>query len=1063
MSVSDWFISRPIATSLLMVGIIGVGAVVYPRLPVSSLPDVEFPTISVSASLPGASPETMASAVATPLETQFAAVPGVTQMTSTSSFGSTNVTLQFDLSVDINAAASDVETAINAASGLLPKQLPSPPTFRKVNPTEAPILIISLQSDKYPLTTVDNYAETVLAQHISQINGVGQVIVTGQQKPAVRIQIDPAKLAAMNLGLEDVRTVLETATVDQPKGTFEGPHQAFTIYSNDQLLSAEPWNDIVVAYENGHSSPIGYTATDVPTSVSTSTQVQNGSPVRIRDIGRAIDGPENALVASWQNNKRGILLIIFKQPNSNVISVVHDIQNALPQLRASIPAGIDINIIMDRTQTIGASINDIQLTLLLTIVLVVAVIFLFLRTLWTTVIAGIAIPISILGTFALMYLAGYSLDNLSLMGLAIAVGFVVDDAIVMLENVYRHIELGEEPEAAARYGAAEIGFTIVSMSLSLIAVFIPILLMGGIVGRLFREFAVVITLAILMSAFTSLTLSPMMCAMFLKRKQDESHGRFYYWTEGYYQWAVRHYDRGLTWVLENQFVTLLVLLVTVAITIFLYIQIPKGFFPEQDTGFLQGTTQAAEDISFPAMVELQRKVAAVVARDPDIQAFADSVGGSSMNTGRFYISLKPLSERSSTAQQIIARLRRATAHIPGISLFLLAQQDVNVGGRLSATQYQYTLQDQNLDELDTWAPRILAKFQSMPQLADVASDQQTNARALTLTIDRTNAARFGIQPQLIDDTLYDAVGQRQVNAFYTQAGQYRVIMEIDPALQGDPATLDKIFIKSPVTGGPVPLSTFAHYDTSKPADLSINHQGQFPSVTLSFNLPPGVSLGDAVTAIDNAVAGMGLPAGLSGSFQGTAQAFQQSLSSEPMLVGAAIAVIYIILGMLYESYIHPLTILSTLPSAGLGALLLLLVLQYDLTIIALIGIILLIGIVKKNGIMMVDFALEAERHQGMTPRQSIHQAALVRFRPIMMTTFAALLGAVPLAIGFGVGSELRRPLGIAIVGGLILSQTLTLFTTPVVYLYMDRANNRLNRWRARLSERLHRRPSQSAP
>jgi HAE1 family hydrophobic/amphiphilic exporter-1/multidrug efflux pump len=1040
-SISDPFISRPIATSLLMIGILAIGAVAYPQLPVASLPQVEFPTINVSASLPGASPETMATAVATPLETAFTQVPGITQMTSTSSLGSTSVALQFDLSRDIDAAATDVQTAINSATRSLPQNLPAPPTYRKVNPSDAPILIIGLQSDKYPLTTIDNFAETVLAPEVSQLSGVAQVIVTGQQKPAVRVQLDPARLAGMGLGLEDVRTVLQSATVNQPKGEIDGPQQAFTIYDNDQLLEAAPWNDVVVAY-------------------------QNGAPVRVRDIGRAIDGPENSKIASWQNNHPGIQLIVFKQPSANVIDTVAAVRSALPKVNAAIPAGVDISILVDRTEAIAASINDIQLTMAVTIVLVILVIFLFLRTMWTTIIASVAIPMSIVGTFAMMYLFGFSLDNLSLMGLTIAIGFVVDDAIVMLENVYRHIELGQEPMDAARLGAGEIGFTIISMSMSLIAVFIPILLMSGILGRLFREFAIVITLAIVVSGFTSLTLTPMLASRFLKRKADERHGRFHQRTERYYEWLVARYDTGLTWVLDHQPLTMLVLLVTAALTVLLYIYIPKGFFPQQDTGLVQGISDAPEDISFDAMSARQQQLSRILTSDPDIANVVSSVGsgnGQTTNTGRFYISLKPFSVRSTPADQVIARIMRQTREIPGISLFLQVHQDVTVGGRSARTQYQYTLQDTNLNELNQWAPQVLARFQSIPQLIDVASDQQTNAPALTLDIDRTAAARFGFQPQAIDDTIYDAFGQRQVNQFFTQAGQYHVVMEIDPKLQTDPAGLQKIYIKSPLNNVSVPLSTFVHYDTNKTSNLSISHQGVFPAVTLSFNLPSGVSIGQAVDAVDTAVARMQLPAGLTGSFQGTAQAFEQSLSTEVYLIGAAILVIYLILGMLYESYIHPITILSTLPSAGLGALLLLMLLHYELSIIALIGVILLIGIVKKNAIMMIDFALEAERHQNLSPVESIHQAALVRFRPIMMTTAAALLGGLPLMFAFGAGSELRRPLGIAIVGGLILSQLLTLFTTPVVYLYMDRANTALNRYWERMSDRFRRRRPASTP
>jgi HAE1 family hydrophobic/amphiphilic exporter-1/multidrug efflux pump len=1021
MNISKPFIERPIATSLLMAGLLFAGIVAYPMLPVAPLPQVDFPTIQVSASLPGANPETMASAVATPLERQFAQIAGVTEMTSTSGLGTTSITIQFDLDRNIDAAAQDVQAAITAAGGQLPTDLPSPPAYRKVNPADSPVLILSVQSDSLPLTAVDDAADTILAQQISQITGVAQVNIGGEQKPAVRVQIDPAKIAALGLSLEDVRAAISTATVNAPKGSFDGSRQSFTIYANDQLLTAEGYDDLIVAY-------------------------RNGSPVRVRDIGQAVAGPENAKLAGWQNGQRGILLIVFKQPGANVIDTVDRVKTALPRLEAAIPPGIDVSVIADRTQTIRASVSDVELTMAITIGLVVMVIFLFLRQFWATAIPAVTVPLSLLGTAGLMYLAGYSLDNLSLMALTIAVGFVVDDAIVMIENVMRHIEAGMKPLEAAFKGAAEIGFTILSISLSLVAVFIPLLLMGGVVGRLFREFAVTVTMAILVSAFVSLTLTPTMCGRFLRDERHARHGRLYRASEALFDGLLHQYERGLKWVLRHQALMLGVMLLTIATTVGLYIAIPKGFFPQQDTGFITGISEAAQDISFAGMMEKQQALAAVVAADPDIAAFASVIGPSGAspgeNSGRFFITLKPRDQRNASADQIINRLRPKLAKVEGVALFLQASQDINVGGRLSRTQYQYTLQDANLDELDQWAPRLLAKLKSLPELQDVATDQQTSATSVTMTIDRDTAARFGIQPQLIDDTLYDAFGQRQVAQYFTQLSQYHVVLEVDPSFQADPASLEKIYVKSPVTGEQVPLSVFVSFDTDKTNALSISHQGQFPAVTLSFNLSPGTALGQAVDAIQQAQAGLGAPVSLVGSFQGAAQAFQASLSSQPYLIAAALVVVYLILGMLYESYIHPITILSTLPSAGVGALLILMASGYDLSVIALIGIILLIGIVKKNGIMMIDFALAAERGQGLAPEEAIYRACLLRFRPIMMTTMAALFGGLPLMLGQGTGSELRRPLGFAIVGGLLLSQMLTLYTTPVVYLYMDR----LSRW-----------------
>jgi hydrophobic/amphiphilic exporter-1 (mainly G- bacteria), HAE1 family len=1013
MSISEPFVRRPIATSLLMGGIFLVGLVVFPLLPVAPLPQVDFPTISVSASLPGASPETMASSVATPLETQFAQISGLSQMTSTNALGSTQITLQFDLNRNIDAAAQDVQTGIDAAGGQLPKNLPAPPSYKKVNPADQPILLLSVHSDVLPVTAVDDFAENILAQQISQIPGIAQVSIGGQQKPAVRVQIDPIKLAALGLQMEDVANVISAATVDAPKGAINGPTRSMTIYDNDQLLKAAPWNDVVVAYKNG-------------------------AAVRIRDIGVAVDGPENRLITAWQNGRNGILLLIFKQPGANVIESVEKVQALLPHALASVPPSIKVDTVANRTTTIKASVEDVEITLGITIVLVVMVIFLFLRNAWATIIPGVTVPLALLGTVAMMYVLKFSLDNLSLMALTIAVGFVVDDAIVMLENVYRHIEDGMTPMEATLKGAGEIGFTILSISVSLVAVFIPLLLMGGIIGRLFREFAITMTMTIVVSAFVALTLSPTMCALFLRDEKHAKHGKAYMFIERAFDKLLAAYTRGLDFVLVHRRATLITFLITLSATVLLYIEIPKGFFPQQDTGIISGLTDAPQDISFDEMVKREHAILDVVSRDPDIASYGTGIGGNRpINTGFVIMGLKPLKDRKSSADEIITRLRPQLAKVPGITLFMQAAQDLNVGGRTSRTQYQYTVQDSNIEELNEWAPKLLATLQKLPSLRDVASDQQTSSGMLSLTIDRDQASRFGIQPQAVDQALYDAYGQRQAAQFFTQANSYHVVLEITPELQKDPQSLRKLYLKSPLTGQMVPLSAMTKYDTQHVTYLSINHQGQFPAVTLSFNLAPGSALGDAVDAINRASAEMHLPATITGNFQGTAQAFQSSLKSQPYLILAALVAVYIILGMLYESYVHPLTILSTLPSAGVGALLVLLIFHIELSVIALIGIILLIGIVKKNGIMMVDFALQAEREQHLSPHDSIRQACLMRFRPIMMTTMAALLGALPLALGHGTGSELRRPLGYTMVGGLILSQALTLFTTPVIYLYLD--------------------------
>jgi HAE1 family hydrophobic/amphiphilic exporter-1 len=1008
------FIDRPVATTLLMAALFLIGLAAFPFLPVAPLPQIDFPTILVSANLPGASPEIMASSVAQPLETQFAQISGVSQMTSTSVLGSTQITLQFNLDRNIDGAAQDVQSAIDAAGGQLPKNLPTPPTQRKVNPADSAVLILAVHSDVLPVTAVDDYAETVIAQQLSQLPGIAQVTVGGQQKPAVRVQIDPVKLAAVGLQLEDVANLITTATVDQPQGAITGAQKNFTIYDNDQLLKAAPWNDVVIAYHNG-------------------------APIRIRDVGVAVDGPENNQVRGFQNGKLGILLLIYKQPGANVIDAVNGIKAALPHVMTSVPPSLKVDQVIDRTTTIKASVKDVEFSLLIAVILVILVIFLFLRSFWATAIPAVTVPLSLLGTAALMYAVGYSLDNLSLMALTIAVGFVVDDAIVMLENIYRHLEHGLSPYEAAVKGAGEIGFTILSISISLVAVFIPLLMMSGIVGRLFREFAVTVTMTIGVSAVVALTLSPMMCALFLRDEKHTEHGRFYLTLERGFQWMLDRYTRGLDLVLSHQRTTLITFLITVAIAVALYVVVPKGFFPQQDTGIIVGLTDAPQDVSFDEMWRLERNLMAVIAKDPAVESWGAFVGGGRpLNNGFVVLGLKPRDQRDATADQVIERLRKKINTVPGGTVFLQAAQDLNVGGRTSRTQYQYTLQDANLDELNSWAPRLLEELKKLPQLRDVASDQQNSSTKLALVIDRDQAARFGIQPALIDDTLYDAFGQREVTQYFTQLNSYHVVLEISPSLLGDPNALGKIYIKSPLTNQQVPLSTFTRFDTGHTSYLSINHQGQFPAVTLSFNLAPGVSLGEAVSAIQKSAAGIRLPAAILGTFQGTAQAFQASLKTAPLLILAALLAVYIILGVLYESYIHPLTILSTLPSAGVGALLMLMVFHFDLSVVGLIGIILLIGIVKKNGIMMVDFAIHAEREQHLEPEAAIRQACLLRFRPIMMTTMAAILGALPLMLGHGTGSELRQPLGYTMVGGLVLSQMLTLFTTPVIYLYLDR-------------------------
>ncbi len=1036
MSPSRPFILRPVATSLLMVAILLAGWVAYMQLPVSALPQVDYPTIQVVTFYPGASPEVMASSVTAPLERQFGQIPGLSQMTSTSSGGGSVITLQFLLEDSIDVAQQDVQAAINAGFSYLPKDLPNPPVYSKVNPADAPIMTLALTSESLELSKVEDLADTVLAQKISQLSGVGLVSINGGQKPAVRIQANPMALANYGMSLEDLRTALGTANVDQAKGNLNGAKQAYTIGANDQLLSSKDYNQVIIAY-------------------------RNGSPVRLSDVANAVDSAENLYQAAWMGTsaqpagrdaegkdrparelelKPAVIVNIQRQPGANIIGVVDEVQKLLPQLRATLPASVKLDVLTDRTNTIRASVKDVQFSLILTVGLVVMVIFLFLRSIAATIIPSVAVPLSIVGTFGVMYLLGYSLNNLSLMALTISTGFVVDDAIVMIENISRYLEEGDDPLEAALKGSEQIGFTIVSLTVSLIAVLIPLLFMGDIVGRLFREFAVTLAVTILVSAVVSLTLTPMMSAKLLKHKPESEQNAFYRKSEEFFDYVIAKYGVGVRWVLRHQTLTLVVTLATFLLTVYLYIIVPKGFFPVQDTGVLLGITEAPQTISFPAMAAHQQELAKMILEDEDVESVSSFIGidgtNSTLNSGRIQINLKDRETRSASATDVIQRLQPRLALVDGIQCFLQPLQDLTVEDRVSRTQYQYSVEDANADELAVWSQRLVDKLKQIPVLTDVASDQQLSGLEAHLVIDRDTSARLGITPQNIDDTLDDAFGQRQVSTIFTQQNQYHVVLEVAPKFQRNPSSLGNIYVRSS-NGTQVPLSAITHLE-ERQTSLAINHQGQFPAVTISFNLAPGKSIGDAVDAVNKAKQELNPPPSVNAEFQGAARAFEASLTNEPILILAALIVVYIVLGVLYESYIHPITILSTLPSAGVGAILALLIFHVNLSVIALIGIILLIGIVKKNAIMMIDFALEAEREHGMQPEEAIYQACLLRFRPIMMTTMAALLGGLPLALGTGTGSELRRPLGITIVGGLIVSQILTLFTTPVVYLFFDR-------------------------
>ena len=1030
MNPSRPFILRPVATSLLMAGILIAGAIARQQLPVSALPEVDYPTIQCTTFYPGASPDVMASSVTAPLERTFGQVPGLKQMTSTSSFGSSIITLQFDLNLNIDIAEQQVQASINAAGTYLPADLPNPPIYSKVNPADAPILTLALTSKTIPLTKVEDLADTTLSQKISQLPGVGLVSISGGQKPAVRIRVNPTALASYGLSLEDLRTALNQTNLNQAKGNFDGLRQAFTIGANDQILTTQGYKPIIVAYKNG-------------------------APIRLQDVATIVDGAENTHQAAWTNMTPAVILNIQRQPGANIISVVDRIRALLPQLRVSLPAAVDVAILTDRTNTIRASVADVQMELMLTVGLVVMVIFLFLRNLAATIIPSVAVPLSIVGSFGVMYLLGYSLNNLTLMALTISTGFVVDDAIVMIENISRYLEEGHTPLQAALKGSEQIGFTIVSLTVSLIAVLIPLLFMGDIVGRLFREFAVTLAVTILVSAVVSLTLTPMMCAKLLKRRDLEDQSWFYQKSEHAFNWVIARYGTSLRWVLRHQTLTMAVMTVTIGLTLLLFFVVPKGFFPVQDTGVILGVSQAPQTVSFTDMRDRQKALAKVILQDPAVESLSSFIGidgvNTTLNSGRIQVNLKPMDQRPDSSA-VIRRLQGQLSQVDGITLYMQPVQDLTVEDRVSRTQYQYTLEDVDAKELNAWTDRLVAKLKTLAWLRDVATDEQNGGLQTTLIIDRDTASRLGIGMQQIDDTLYDAFGQRLVSTMYTQLNQYHVVMEVASGFRDDPSDLGQIHVRS-ATGAEVPLASFAHFEQST-TPLTVDHQGQFPVVTISFNLPANESLGHAVEDIKQTQREIGMPLSVQSAFQGTAAAFQNSLANELWLVLAALLVVYIVLGVLYESYIHPLTILSTLPSAGIGAILALYICRTDFNVVSLIGIILLIGIVKKNAIMMIDFALEAEREHGKMPLDAIYEACLLRFRPIMMTTLAALFGGLPLALGTGVGSELRRPLGITIVGGLIVSQVLTLYTTPVVYLFFDRLARRVSRKELPIPERL---------